>query len=230
LARVRHLPYAEHPEIRRMIGYRDSCAPVEVSFPADTLHDARVARWLREHRLAVDVRTVSELHSAISVGIHPVLMTVHAERLDTRDLRRVSAAGVGRVVLDGSEHISSLRPRRTQNVLLRMANTSTVTDADNAVASVVDCRSTTLIGLLCEIGMEADDFVNCPEAIGNMVAQMAHIRRHHDIVLTRLVLGVGHVDAASSIVRRDLAEEIDEALGDACAAMRFPRPSIVMAA
>lgn len=214
-----------------MIGYRDSCAPVEVSFPAATLGDTRVARWLREHRLPVDVRTLAELHSAISVGIHPVLMTVHADRLDTGDIRRASAAGVGRVVLSRPEQITSLRTKHTQNVLLRMTGSAT-NYSDIAVDAVIDCRSTTLIGLLCELGSATDDIVGCPAAIGNMIAAMDHIRRRHNIVLTRLILGIGDTAPAaeSSLVRRDLAEEIDESVDDACATLRFPRPAIMMAA
>jgi diaminopimelate decarboxylase len=213
-----------------MIGYRASCAPAEVSFPAAALHDAPVARWLRDHKVAVDVRTVAELHAAISVGIHPVLMTVHAEQWDPGGLRRASAAGVGRVVLSRPEQITPLRAKRMQNVLLRITDAATH-HCDNVVDAVIDCRSTTLIGLLCEIGAPAD-FVGPPAAIGNMIAQMDHIRRRHNIVLTRLILGVGDAVAreGSSLVRRDLAEEIGESVDDACATLRFPRPAIVMAA
>ena len=212
-----------------MIGYRDSCAPVEVSFPAAALHDTRVARWLREHKVAVDVRTVAELHSAISVGIHPVLMTVHADQWDTGCIRRASAAGVGRVVVSGPEQIASLRARRTQNVLLRMTDAAHYPDI--VVDALIECRSTTLIGLLCEIGAP-EDVAGCPVAIGNVIAQMDHIRRRHNVVLTRLILGVGDAveTAGSSLVRRDFAEEIDESVDDACATLRFPRPVIVMAA
>jgi diaminopimelate decarboxylase len=201
-----------------------------VSFPAATLGDSRVARWLREHRLPVDVRTLAELHSAISVGIHPVLMTVHADQLDSGDIRRASAAGVGRVVLSRPEQILPLRTKHTQNVLLRMTGAAT-NYSDVAVDAVIGCRSTTLIGLLCELDT-GDGFVGCPAAIGNMIAQMDHIRRRHNIVLTRLILGVGDTApaAAGSVARRDLAEEIDESVDDACATLRFPRPAIVMAA
>ena len=231
LVRGRQLPYADHPEIRRMIGYRDSCAPAEVSFPAAALADTRVACWLRERRLAVDVRTLAELHSAIAVGIHPVLMTVHADQLDTVAICRASAIGVGRVVLTHPEQITSLRTKHTQNVLLRMTDT-TPNYSDAAVDAVIGCRSTTLIGLLCELGAVADDLVGCPAAIGNLIAQMDHIRRRHHVVLTRLILGVADAvpAAGSSVVRRDLAEEIDESIDDACATLRFPRPAVVMAA
>lgn len=215
-----------------MIGYRDSCAPAEVSFPAAGLCDVLVARWLREHRLAVDVRTVSELYSAISVGIHPVLMTVHADLLPTGDIRRASAAGAGRVVLSRPEHLAPLPAGRSQNVLVRMTDTAPRHDCDKAVDAVISCRSTTLIGLLCEIDAPTGDFADCSAAVGDMIAKMDHIRRRHHVVLTRLVLCIGDTVAAAggSVVRRDFAEVIDESVDDACAAMRFPRPAIVMAA
>ncbi|EHB58303.1 Orn/DAP/Arg decarboxylase 2 [Mycolicibacterium rhodesiae JS60] len=215
-----------------MIGYRDSCAPTQVSFPATALRDTRVARWLREHRLAVDVRTLAELHSAISVGIHPVLITVHADHLDIGDIRRVAAVGVGRLVLSCPDQTMSLRAGRSQNVLLRMTDATTPSDRDTAVDTVIGCPSATLIGLLCEIGTTPDGFVSCSAAVDTMIAQMDHIRRRHNVVLTTLILGFGDIGSAldSSVVRRDLAEGIDESVDDACATLRFPRPAIVLAA
>jgi diaminopimelate decarboxylase len=236
----------DHTQVRRLIGYRDSCAPAEVSFPASVLLDAGVARWIREHRLAIDVHTMPELYSAISVGIHPALMTVHADQLDTSSIRRVAAVGVGRVVLSNDEHVRSLGDAvvgRMQNVLLRMTDATATdrgrrqfvfdsNDADVAVDAVIGRRSLNLIGLQCEIGTAVDDFVSYPAAIGNMIAQMDHIRRRNGGVLTRLVLGGGSVlwAADSSVVRRDLAEEIDESVDDACATMCFPRPAVVISA
>ncbi|AQT81446.1 hypothetical protein B1R94_22610 [Mycolicibacterium litorale] len=227
------------------MGYRDSCAPAEVSFPASVLNETGVARWLRDHRFAVDVRVVPELHTAVSVGIHPALMTVHAEQLETGDIRRAALLGVGRVVLGCAEHIAWLGTGLgggRQNVLLRMTDAPAAApdrrpfvfesgDTDNAVEEMMANRSVTLIGLQCDVGSAVDDFVSYPAAIGNMIAQMDHIRRRHGVVLTRLVLGGGSVSATeSSVVRRDLAEEIDESVDDACATLRFPRPAIVISA
>ena len=199
-----------------MNGYRESFAPAQVSFPATVLHDALVARWVRARRLTVDVRSVAELHSAISVGIHPVLMTVHADELDGGGLRRASAAGVGRVVLSRPEQTRALRANHIHHVLLRMPDAAT-DYSDHTANAVLSCRSAALIGLLCEVG-GAD---RCPATIGNMIAQMDQIRRRHNVVLTRLVLCVDGGVAA---------EEIEESIDDACATMRFPRPSIAMVA
>lgn len=196
-------------------------------FPASALLDARVARWVREQSLVVDVRTIAELHSAISAGIHPALMTVHADLLGAGGIHRASAAGVARLVLSRPEQVGSLQTNHTHQVLLRMAD-ATTSYPNDTIDAVIGCRSTTLIGLLCEVSA-----VGRPAAVGNMIAAMDHIRRRHKIVLTRLILGVGDAippTAGSSVVRRDLAEEVDESVDDACATLRFPRPTIVMTA
>ncbi|GAY14918.1 LysA protein [Mycobacterium sp. shizuoka-1] len=221
-----------------MIGYQDSCAPAaEVSFPAAVVRDVQVARWLRERRLAIDVRTIAELHAAISVGIHPLLMTVHADRLDLADLRRASAAGVGRLVLSDPGQVSSLPRKRPQNVMLRRAVGAPMGGCDVAAEAVIGRRCTTLIGLVCEIGCTTGDFGAVGASISDLIAQMKRIRHRHNVVLTRLILGVGDFGlgtesrpACGGIVRRDLAEQIDESLDDACAALRFPRPVIVLSA
>ncbi|WP_431238989.1 hypothetical protein ACQ86B_04145 [Mycolicibacterium aichiense] len=224
---VRACPPVEHPEIRRMICCRDACAPAEVSFPAGALRDALVARWVREHSWAVDVRTVAELHAAISVGIHPVRMTVHADQLGTGGIRRASAAGVGGLVLSRREQIATLQASRTHHVLVRTSDAA-LRASHNAADAVIACRSTILVGLLCEVGAAG----GCSVPVGDTLAEMDRIRRRHNIVLTRLVVGLGDALPAtgSSVVRRDLAEEIGESVDDACAALRFPRPVVVMAA
>ncbi len=233
-------------EIRRLIGYRDSFAPAEVSFPASLLADVSVARWLRQHRQSIDVRTMPELHSAISVGIHPAFVTVHAERFTAADLGCLSRMGVGRVVVSCTEHIALLgagSDGHTQQVLLRMTDVAATgnehrrfhfdsRDADFAVEAIVTRRSLKLIGLQCDVGTAVDDFVSYPAAIGNMIAQMEDIRREHGTVLTRLGLAGGAIATSGdgSVVRQDLAEEIDESVDDACATLRFPRPVVVISA
>ncbi len=106
------------------------------------------------------------------------------------------------------------------------------TDTDIAVDAVLGHRSLALIGLQCEVGTAAHDFVSYPAAVGTMIAQMDDIRRRHGVVLTRLVLGVGGAlsNANSFVAQRDMAEEIDESVDDACATVRFPRPAVVLAA
>ncbi len=228
---TRRLASAEHPEIRRMIALRNACSPADVSFPAAALRDSTVARWLRRHRLAVDVRTPAELHSAISAGIHPASMTVHADQLDRGGIRRAGATGVGRVVLNRSDQLRPLHAEDPQNVLWHMADAA-ISYSEHALDAVISCPSTTLIGLACHIGVATDGALAYPTAITNTIAAMDYIRYRHGVLLTRLVLEVADTVAVeeSSRVHRALSEAIGDAVDDACASLRFPRPAIVMAA
>ncbi len=244
-ARLRDHNGVEHSLTRQLAAYRRSLSPAEVSLPAAILRDGSVAPWVREHRLAVDVRSMIDLYTAISSGIHPSLLTVHADALTADDVRRIATLGVGRVVLSSPGHLDELGrsdDERKQNVLLRLRDASTgdrgrlgyvfdSAEADSAVAEVLGFGRLELVGLYSDVGSADDDFVSYPAAVGDMIAQMEHIRRQRGLMLTCLALGGGRffaTDAEHPL--RELATQIDESVDDACATLRFPRPIVVIAA
>lgn len=231
--------------MRQIAVYRKSLSPAEVSLPATILRDESVAPWVREHRLAVDVRSMMELHTAIASGIHPSLLTVHDEALTADDIRRVAMLGVGRVVLSSLGHIDQLGRSddgRKQNVLLRMTEAPTYlgggggfvfdsVEADLAVTRVLAHRRLDFIGLYCDVGSAEQDFVSYPAAVGYMIAQMAHIRRECGLMLTCLGLGGRRFFATDGEhALREIATQVDESVDDACATLRFARPVVVVAA
>ena len=235
--------------MRQLAAYRKSLSPAEVTLPAAILQDASVASWVREHRLGVDVRSMLELYTAMSSGIHPTLLTVHTETMATADIRRVAEFGTGRVVLGSLGHIDEIGTAdtdRKQNVLLRMTEASSGRrsgggcgqgfefdsgEADLAVSTVLNHRRLNLFGLYCDVGSAEQDFVSYPAAVGYMIAQMEHIRRQRGVLLTCLGLGGGRFFAAEGEhALREIAAQVDESVDDACATLRFPRPVIVIAA
>jgi diaminopimelate decarboxylase len=202
---------AELEVVRRCEIHRKSFPMTEIALPAMVLRNRFVAKWVREHGIAVDVQTVDELAVAIAVGVHPSLLTVWAEALGASELRAALKLGIGRVVVGSVEEIEVLRsaaaPRR-QGVVVRMAdvNTSILTTAnigdrgrrglrfdsnetDIALAAIVDHEWLNLVGLHCEVGSQVHDFISYPAAIGQMITEMAQVRRDHGIVLTRLGSG-----------------------------------------
>ncbi|GAF44196.1 decarboxylase [Rhodococcus wratislaviensis] len=81
---------------------------------------------------------------------------------------------------------------------------------EDALRAVMEQPQLRLIGFRCTAGSGAID-----EAIG----LMEQVRRDYGVILTELVLqGVDGVD---------LREIVDEALDEACARNRYPRPSVV---
>ncbi len=214
------------------------------------LRNRAIAKWVRDRRGAVGVRTGPELVAAIAAGVHLRRVTLYADALDESDLLNAVNLGVGRVVIGSVEHIQLLRSvavQRAQDVIIRMTDVSTpfaVTagdrvrcgfrfdsnQADTAIAALLDHEWLNLVGLHCEVGPRDHDFVSFPAAIGHMIAEMAQVRRNHGKVLTRLGLGGGRTVPSGrwAVELPKLSAQIDESLNDACTTMRFPRPSVIL--
>jgi diaminopimelate decarboxylase len=101
-----------------------------------------------------------------------------------------------------------------------------------AVKRVLDQPWLELIGLHCHIGSQVTDASLYGEAVRRMISLMADVRRQHGVILTELNIGGGHgIPYTSGDPELDLDEFgdlIDEALDAACAAERFPRPTIAI--
>jgi len=230
--------------MRQLQACLKSLSPAEVSLPAAILSDEGIAPWVREHRLAVDVRSMTELYGVISSGIHPRLITAHTDTLTVAEVQHVAKIGVGRVVLGRLGHIALFGDAdddREQNVLLRMRPRDAATgrpgfvfdshEADLAVERVLNHRRLNLVGLHCDVGSAEEDFVSYPAAVGDMIAQMERIRRQRGLLLTCLGIGGGAFFATDDEHPLcELVDRVDESVDDACATLRFPRPVVVIAA
>ncbi len=248
------LDSAQPEELRRCKNYRKFFPMTEIALPATALTTHVIAKWARDHRVAVDVRTGEELAAAMAAGVRLARLTVFADSLRPSELQAVANLGVGRIVVGSVHEIELLRfvvSQRAQNVVVRMTDGNMPAlaiadgdyhahcgfrfdsnEADSAVAAVIDHEWLNLVGLHCEVGSEDHDFVSYPAAIGHMIAEMAQIRRNHDHVLTRLGLGGGRAMPSGdwAVELPQLATQIDDALDDACGTLRFPRPLVVLSA
>ena len=247
---VAHEPDSpERAALRRCEIYRKSFPMTEIALPAYALRNHPLAKWARDERLAIDVRTGKEVAVAIAAGIHPSRMTVHADRMTDSELRAVSNLDPGRVVVSSMSQIdllASVLAHRPQGVVMCVSDVNapvmTVagaekrgfrfdsTELDRAVKSVLAARRLNPVGLYCDVGSEENDFVSYAAAIGHMITEMTRIRRHHSVVLTRLGLGGGRAVPSGdwAFELPELATQIDESLDDACATLRYPRPLVVL--
>ena len=240
----------EHDDVRCYTLYRNAFAEREIACPAMVLRDTVLARWVRKHALAVDVRTSKELAIAIANGIHPGRIVVHGDNLYDPELRCAANVGVGRVIVDSAsqaEFLASCSENRTHSVLIRTtdpglrsswevmeANRGTPLGASSApnnadpIEVVLAHRRLNLEGLDARIGLHEGAFVSCTAAIGHMIAEMARVRGQHAIVLTQLGLHIDLPVRDSEIALRSLADRIGATLDDACTTMRFPRPRVLL--
>ncbi|MDT5333392.1 MAG: diaminopimelate decarboxylase [Mycobacterium sp.] len=239
----------EQAVLRRCEVYRKSFPMTEIALPAYALRNLPVAKWARDQRLAIDLRTGQEFAVAIAAGIHPARMTVHADGMTDSELRATANLEVGRVVVSSMAQIDLLATvgARTQGVFVSVTDVNAPVlagagtekrgfrfdsiELDRAVEAVLAARRLNLIGLHCDVGSEEHDFVSYPAAIGHMITEMTQIRRRDGVVLTRLGLGGGRAVPSGdwAVELPELASQIDESLDDACATMRYPRPLVVLA-
>jgi diaminopimelate decarboxylase len=239
--------------IRRYDRCRMSLLGFEIACPAVELSEYLLARWVRKQAMAVDVCTSEGLGVAIADGIRPSRIVVHGDALCDTELRCAARLGVGRIIIDSAAQADVLAEcgqQRTQGILVRTADAEAhsyqwagetgdgisfglpfaTVDTDDAITAVFAYRRLRLDGLHSDIGAQSGAFFSYPAAIGHMVAEMARIRSDNDQVLTRLSLHAERPFSDSEIALATLAVQIDEAIDDACAAMRFPRPRVLLSA
>ncbi|OMC56618.1 diaminopimelate decarboxylase [Mycobacterium sp. IS-836] len=235
--------------------YRKALRGVEVVYAGKSLLTTAVARWAREEGLGIDVCSGGELAVALGGGVDPARIVMHGNAKSPDELREAVRVGVGRIVLDSAMEIAYLAglTRRRQRVLIRVtpdvdihghrAVTTGISDqkfgftlhgdrADVAVQRVLAHPALDLVGLHCHIGSQVTDAARYGEAIHRMIAAMADIRTRHGVILTELNIGGGHgipyVSGDRELNLDELAGVIENELDEACAAERFPRPTVVV--
>lgn len=188
----------------RLRGFRVRLPERRTVYAGHALLTRAVARWVAEEGAGLAVRTPAELALGLSAGVDRARIIAHGCAQTTADLR--AAAGVGRMVLGCGTEIALLAAQlsRPQQVL---------TGSAELAARVLAQPMLRLLGLRCA----ADE-------IKQAVSAMSDIRDRHGVTLTELNIGDVPVDA--DLI--DLDEAIDDALDDACAADRFPRPVVVV--
>ena len=235
--------------------YRKELPGSKVVYAGKALLTTAVARWAAEEKLGVDVCSGGELATALAGGVDASRIVYHGNAKSYDELQAAVQAGVGRIVVDSMMDITYLAALayRPQNVLVRVtpeidihghpAVATGVADQKfgfsltggqvaEAVARIVDEPMLRLVGLHCHIGSQVTEAEHYGEAVRRMIVAMADVRRAHRLVLGELNIGGGHgvpyVSGDPELELKDLELFVDDALDAACAAERFPRPTIVV--
>ena len=228
---------------------------IDVVYAGKSLLTTAVARWASEEGLGIDVSSAGELVIALAGGVDPARIVMHGNAKSPDELREAVRVGVGRIVLDSCIEIAYLAgvARKRQPVLIRVtpdidihghrAVTTGISDqkfgftlaegqAADAAKRVLAHPILDLVGLHCHIGSQVTDPALYGEAIHRMIAAMADIRAQHGVILTELNIGGGHaipyIPGDRELDLGGLARVIEDALGEACAAEHFPRPTVVV--
>ncbi|ANS30381.1 hypothetical protein [Rhodococcus opacus] len=124
--------------------------------------------------------------------------------------------------------------QRKQNVLVRLTSTGDdgIRAATEEMTRVIEQPHLQLVGLCGTLEPDITDAHLVDTAVGRMIGLMEQVRRHHGMILTELLLEEGRDPSPGAGARLHHQDEligaIDEALDEACARNRFPRPSITL--
>ncbi|BBY14450.1 type III PLP-dependent enzyme domain-containing protein [Mycolicibacterium litorale] len=188
--------------------------------PAELLTTAAVADWVRRRGLGVDVSSASELSLALDAGLPAA--RVAAQCGDVETVEAAVAAGVGRFVIGGWSEVMLLagQPSAAHRVVVDV----TAGTGERLAASVMSLGRLDVVGLRCSVSGDAE----AGEAVRRMIEQMARLRRLHGAILTRVCLaGYGRGDVDPQELRRGVLG-LQLAAEEACAALRYPRPALVL--
>jgi diaminopimelate decarboxylase len=224
----------------RARSYRKDLRDTKVVYAGKALLTTAVARWAAEEKLGINVCSGAELATALAGGLDATRIVYHGNSQSSDELRDAVEAGVGRIVVDSMMDITYVAgfARRPQNVLVRVTPdidsgfSLAGGHAAEVIAQILAEPMLRLAGLHCHIGSQITDAEHYAEAVRRMIIMMSDTRRAHRQVLGELNIGGGHgvpyVSGDPALDVKELALYVDDAVESACAAERFPRPTIVV--
>ncbi|MDY6050630.1 MAG: diaminopimelate decarboxylase [Corynebacterium sp.] len=213
--------------------FRSRCRDMAAAFGADNVHYAskafltrRIATWVAEEGLHLDVASLGELEIALAAGFDPAHITAHGNNKTPAYIERIVTCGVGTLVLDAPDEIAMVAAAaaaagRTQQVMVRVkpgisAHTHEMIatahedqkfgfslasgSAFRACEQAVGFDHLDLVGLHCHVGsqvFDAEGFSQAAERILNLFVQV-----HAELGQTLDILDLGGGFGISYTARR----------------------------
>ena len=193
-------------------------APENVHYASKAFLTRRVARWVDEEGLALDVASENELRIALAADFPPERITVHGNNKSDEFLRLCVESKVGHVVIDSHQELAQLEAVAKQagvkqDVFVRVkpgvdAHThefiatshedqkfgiSLATgDALSAAAAAITSDWLELTGLHCHVGSQVFDAEGFKLAAERVLGLYAEIWKTQGVALGYLDLGGGY--------------------------------------
>ena len=193
-------------------------APENVHYASKAFLTRRVARWVDEEGLALDVASENELRIALAADFPPERITVHGNNKSDEFLRLCVESKVGHVVIDSHQELAQLeavakQASVKQDVFVRVkpgvdAHThefiatshedqkfgiSLATgDALSAAAAAITSDWLELTGLHCHVGSQVFDAEGFKLAAERVLGLYAEIWKTQGVALGYLDLGGGY--------------------------------------
>lgn len=242
---------------------RDYVAAFTVSDIETSVHYAgkaflttKVAQWVNQEGLGIDVASAGELEVALRAGIDPTQIVMHGNNKSVNDLARAVEVGVGRVVIDSLIEIERLNSVAAsagivQQVLLRLtvgveAHTheaiSTAHEdqkfglsvasgmAMAAVDNVLECDALSLAGLHSHIGSQIFDATGFELATHRVVDFAVQVKERHGISVSEIDvgggMGIAYIEGDDPLDVDAMAKSILDIVRTECARVNISVPKI----
>jgi diaminopimelate decarboxylase len=216
----------------------------------------KVAQWVNQEGLGIDVASAGELEVALRAGIDPQQIVMHGNNKSVSDLERAVEVGVGRIVIDSLIEIERLnavaaKAGIVQQVLLRLtvgveAHTheaiSTAHEdqkfglsvasgmAMAAVDNVLQCDALSLAGLHSHIGSQIFDATGFELATHRVVDFAVQVKDRHGISVSELDvgggMGIAYIDSDDPLDVNAMAKSILDIVRTECARVNISVPKI----
>ena len=208
--------------LRRCALYRRAFRGTAVAYPADVLRLGAVAKWMRREGVTVDVTSADELDRATAAGIPASRVVMHCNDANPDPIRCALDAGAARFVVGAPGQIAILAEgTRREQVVVDVSSP----EASAFTWEVVAHDRLDLIGLHRRL----DDGDDAAHVVQTLIVQMSRLSNNHGIVLSRISLaGFDHDCCGDLRALRHVAEAINDAVEDACAHCRYPRPAFTL--
>ena len=232
--------------------------PTDVYYASKAFLSVKVAKWLSEEGLGIDVCTAGELEVALRAGVNPSRILFHGNNKSVAELEKAVEVGVGRIVVDSLIEIQRLNQIAalngvTQQVLVRLtlgveAHTheaiSTAHEdqkfglsiasgaALDAVESVIAAPALNLLGLHSHIGSQIFDASGFEIAAHRIVGFANQVRERFDFTVTELNvgggMGIAYVPSDDPLNVEHMAKAIHDIITSECAKTAFPLPRLAV--
>jgi diaminopimelate decarboxylase len=185
----------------------------EVVYPVRILRTPGTAQWLRGHGLGLTVNSDNDLTAVIRAGVSPRRVVLHCDDLSARTIWHAVGLGVGQFIVGSREQISTLSAcaERLQCVVLDVTDQP----GDDDIEAMLGQPNIEVTGLHSDL-----DRLN---TVDEMIADMAQLRYHKGVLLTRISVAVPGTDERPI---EAIAGQLDDTVEGGCARFRYPRPVV----